>query len=108
MSPLSLYLLKAFLLSSLFLNNYHAVELKSNSNIRIFHPSFPLKLKDPITAEEFNKLNSIREKLQFSPMPNQSIELPSADILKRLPVSCNNISIFFFHQPYIKQHIQSD
>lgn len=87
MPSFSLNLKVIFLLLNHF-DIYQGVELKSNNNIRIFHPSFPLKLKDPISNEEFVKLNSIREKLQFGPTSNQPIELPNADILKRLPVSC--------------------
>jgi hypothetical protein len=60
----------------------HAI---SNNNLRIFHPSFPLKLKDPVSLDEIQKLSAIREKLQFS--STSKIELPDNEMLKRLPVS---------------------
>ena len=55
------------------------------SNVRIFHPSFPLKLKDPIPSDEVTKLTEIQNRLQISPSPISTTVDES--IAKRLPWS---------------------
>ena len=82
----------------LLLTPIYSFDVPTN-NVRIFHPSFLLKLKDPVSPDEIKKLTAIRDKLQVN--ANAKIELPDNDLLKRLPVShvmssvINNVSLFF-------------